>query len=298
MIDYIKAYFADKDTVFKHIHGAYKMDSNCYERFDIKKKEVVQYQTYFKSFHNLFVKISNKLGFLENSLHVLYNNLKQPDSNRNHNDFTYSNLLESLDFVKDLTDYPLEKMMLSQGLEFGFNLEVPFEVDDFIVKDCLMFDFKPHSFLEHSEEKTLKEFTHGFYKLKIYNKAKQFSLPNPILRIELKFLDKRGFNNLGIFSIKDLSDQTNLYTIFKLMMYLISKHLLVVDNVENRGFSDYKHRKIHRFCSFKFWHELPHFQLKSSKVNCYRTLEKYKLMENKKLLLSLMESKFYELINN
>lgn len=289
MIDYIKAYFADKDTVFKHIHGRYDMDSNFYERFDIEEDKFVQYQTYFKNFENLFVKISNKTGFVENSLHVLYNNLKETKSNRNDNDFTYSNLLESLDFVKNISNYPLDNMGLSQGLEFGFNIEVPFNVDDFVVKDCLMLDFKPHTFLENTETKTLKEFTRGYYRLKIYNKGKQFNRPNPLLRIELKFLDKRGFNNLGIFKLHDLSDQANLHKIFELMMFLIDKYLLIVDNVEVRGFSEYKHRKIHRFCSFKFWNELPKNKLKSSKENCYKTLEKYKLMENKKLLLNLMD---------
>src|SRR5690606_35157536 len=97
-----------------------------------------------------------------------------------------------------------------QGLEFGFNLEVPFDVDDFIINDCIMMDYKSHSKFEQTEEKTLKEFSKCYYKIKIYNKGKQFGLQHNLLRIEIKYLDKRAFNNLGIYSVQDLLCKTNL----------------------------------------------------------------------------------------
>jgi len=294
MIDYIKAYFNDKNQVFENVHSAYTMNHHHYFRFDEKTQKMIQYNTYFKKFHNLNFKITNKTGFVQNSLHCLFNNINGATINRNDNDFSYSNLLTSLDFVQNISDYPLDEMNISEGLEFGFNLEVPFDVDDFILNSCVLLKYKP---LDNTDIKTLISFTNGYCRLKIYNKAKQFSLPKSLLRIELKFIDKRAFNKLGIFTLADLAEKDNLYKIYEVMHNLINEHLMVVDNIAIRNFSDYKNKKLHRFCSSKFWNELPKSQLKFEKERCKKALSKNNLLVNKKILLSLMEAKFYELID-
>ena len=298
MIDYIKAYFEDKEAVFSHISNTYGMNSNIYERYCKKRNQMVHYNTYFKDVYNLYFKITNEKGFVENSLHSLYNRMNGSEISRNDNDFSYRDLLKTLDFLKNYTDYPLEKINLSQGLEFGFNLQVPFDVDNFIVNDCVFYGYKTHAELENTETKTFKTLKKGYYKLKIYNKGKQFNLSFPTLRIELRFLDKRGFNNLGIYTLHDLSDQQNLQKIYDLMYDEIKNHLLIVDNIEVRGFSDFKNKKLYRYTSSKFWQELPRIKTKIERQKFYKMLKKNNLLTNKKMLLSLMESKFYQLINN
>ena len=297
MIDYIKGYFKDKEQVFRHINSTYGMNSIHYSRFNKKQQVMINHDSHFKDFYNLNFKITNQKGLVENSLHVLHNNMNGAEKNRNDNDFSYSNLLSSLDFVKDISDYSLDDIDLSQKLEFGFNLEVHFDVDNFILNDCVLLNYKPHTWEENTETKTLRSFTTGYYRLKIYNKSKQFSLPNPLLRIELKFLDKRGFNDLGIYTMSDLANKENLYKIYNLMYSLIDTKLMIVDNIENRNFSDYKNRKLYRYCSPKFWNELPKDLLKSEKLKCQNMFCKNNLFTNKKTLLELMESKFYELID-
>lgn len=297
MIDYIKAYFNDKNLVFENVHSAYTMNHHHYFRFDEKTQKTIQYNTYFKKFHNLNFKITNNRGFVQNSLHCLFNNINGATINRNDNDFSYSNLLTSLDFVQNISDYPLDEMNISEGLEFGFNLEVPFDVDDFILNSCVLLKYKPHSYLDNTDIKTLISFTSGYCRLKIYNKAKQFSLPNPLLRVELKFIDKRGFNNLGIYTLSDLADKENLYKIYDVMYKLINNKLLIVDNIKNQNFSDYKSRKLYRCCSPKFWNELPKSQLNIEKLKYQKALIKNNLLTSKKTLLELMEAKFNELIN-
>lgn len=297
MIDYFKAYFNDKNQVFKHVNSNYSMTHNHYERFDKKMQEMVTYDTYFKDYYNLNLKITNHKGFIQNSLHCLYNNINGSTINRNDNDFSYCNLLTSMDFVKNILDYSLAEMNLSEGLEFGFNLMTPFNVDDFILNSCISLNYKPHTHLDSTDTKTLISFTNGYYRLKIYNKSKQFSLPSSLLRIELKFIDKRGFNNLGIYTLSDLTDKENLHKIYGVMYNLINIKLMVVDNIKNRNLSDYKNRKLYRYCSPKFWNELSKSKLKIEKTKCQKALIKNNLLTNKKTLLELMDSKFYELIN-
>ena len=297
MIDYFKAYFNDKNQVFKHVNSNYPMTHNHYERFDIKTQAMVTHDTYFKDFYNLNLKITNQKGFVQNSLHCLYNNINGATINRNDNDFSYNNLLTSMDFVQNILDYSLDEMNLSEGLEFGFNLMIPFSVDDFILNSCVLLNYKPHTHLDTTDTKTLISFTNGYYRLKIYNKSKQFSLPYSLLRIELKFIDKRGFSKLGIYALSDLADKENLYKIYDVMCNLINNKLMIVDNIDNRNFSDYKNRKLYRYCLPKFWNELPKSKLKIEKTKCQKALTKNNLLTNKKTLLELMDAKFYELID-
>ncbi|MGV8914137.1 MAG: hypothetical protein ACOH1X_01680 [Kaistella sp.] len=296
MIDYIRAYFKNKDTVRHHISDCYGMNINRYTRFSKRDDDEIKYCTYFRDFFNLNIKITNKKGFVENSLHTLYNNINGSEINRNDNDFTYNNLLSSLDYVKNLLDCPLEDAFLSQGLEFGFNIEVPFDVDCFINNDCVFYNYRTHTSTEDTDVKTIKVFSKGYCSFKIYNKGKQFQLPYPLLRIELKFLDKRGFNNLGIYTLSDLSDKDNLQKIFNLMYSELDKHLMMVDNIEVREFTDYKKKILYRYCSFKFWKELPSFKLKKEKSKCLKMLQKNKLLNNKIFVLDAIKSKFDELI--
>ncbi|AZI66542.1 hypothetical protein EIB71_02085 [Kaistella daneshvariae] len=297
MIDYIKGYFLDKNKAYEHIESTYGMNSIHYSRYNKKQQKMINYDSYFKDFHNMNVKITNKKGLVENSLHVLYNNMNGAEINRNDNDFCYSDLLTTLDFVKDVSDYSLDHIYLGQNLEFGFNLKVPFDVDKFILNECVLYDYKPHTWLENTSEKTLKSFTKGYYRFKIYNKAKQFSLTHQLLRIELKFIDKRGFNDLGIYSTADLADKENLYSIYELMYRLIDEKLMIIDNIEIPNLTEYKKRKLYRYTSAKFWSELPTTRLNIEKMTCQKLLKKNNLLTNKKILLELMESKFFELID-
>ena len=297
MIDYIKAYFTDKNVVFNHLNSAYGMNTMHYARFNKQQQEMIYYDTHYKDFHNLNFKITNKSGYVENSLHTLFNNLNGSEINRNDNDFSYSNLLTALDFVTDISDYPLQECNLSSQLEFGFNLEVPFNVDDFILNQSVLLNYKPHTYLENTDMKTLKSFSNGYYRLKIYNKGKQFSNPNQLLRIELKFTDKRGFQKLGIYKLSDFADKENLFKIYDFMYHFIEEKLMIVDNIEHQSFTDYKKRKLYNFCLPKYWNELPRSKVNSEKFKCKKMLVKNNLLTNKKILLELMESKFYELID-
>jgi hypothetical protein len=300
MIDYIKGYFKNKGDVQNHVTECYGMTVGNYTSYCPLANELIDRYTYFRDFYNLNIKITNKKGFVENSLHTLYNNMNGSQINRNDNDFSYNNLLSSLDFVQSILGCSLHDVNLSQGLEFGFNIEVPFDVDEFINNDCVFYDYRPHSNTETvcTDVKTIKVFSKGYCAFKIYNKGKQFQLPYPLLRIELKFLDKRGFNKLGIYALSDLSDKDNLQKIFNLMYSELGNHLMMVDNIEIREFTDYKKKILYRYCSFKFWNELPTFKLKKEKVKCLKILQKNKLLNNKNYVLEAIKSKFNELINN
>ncbi|RZJ52418.1 MAG: hypothetical protein EOO44_11845 [Flavobacterium sp.] len=299
MIDYIKAYFPDKNEILNLMTENYVLDKINYKRFDKKESETVLYETYKTNFENMELKITNKEAYIHNSIHRFYNKAVY-GIDGNYNDFKHSNLVNSIDFLEDRIKFHSDKLYLSQGLEFGLNLKVPFDIDQFILHECILYDFSEVSkFPQPTEEQVYKEFEKGNFRLKIYNKGRQQCKNlESILRIEIKFLDKRDFNKNGIYVLSDLENRDNLQFLYDKLITLVKSKLMCVDNIENRNFTNYKKTKLYKYCSAKFWAELDKdkFKLESNKVYSY--FEKNKLLEHKNILLDLMDIKFEELLDS
>lgn len=298
MIDYIKAYFPDKNEILGIMNENYRIDKFNYSRFNKKKEEFVLYESYKKEFENMELKITNQNAYIHHSLHRFYNEIVYGIEG-NYNDFNYSSLVNSVDFLEEQIKYPAEKLKLSQGLEFGLNLVVPFNLDNFIIKECVLYDFREASlFPEPTGEKIYKEFEKGNFRLKIYHKGRQQCKGENILRVEVKFLDKRDFNKKGIIVLTDLLDKENLIFLYNKLYEMVSYKLMCVDNIENMKFTNYKKNKFYKYCSPKYWVELNKDKFKTESKKVYPYFEKNKLLEHKKEILMLMDNKFIELLDN
>lgn len=173
MIDYIKAYFPDKNEIFGIMKDNYNLEKISYTRFDKTENALVSYETYKKEFENMELKITNQGAYIHNSLHHFYNKVVY-GIDGNYNDFKHSSLVNAIDFLEDRIKFPVDKLELSQGLEFGLNLRVPFDLDEFIVDQCILFDFcEVSKFPPPTEEQVYKEFQKGNYRLKVYHKGRQ-----------------------------------------------------------------------------------------------------------------------------
>ncbi len=298
MIDYIKAYFPDKNEIFGIMKDNYNLEKISYTRFDKAENALVLYETYKKEFENMELKITNQGAYLHNSLHHFYNKVVY-GIDENYNDFKHSSLVNAIDFLEDRIKFPVDKLELSQGLEFGLNLRVPFDLDEFILDQCILYDFcEVSKFPPPTEEQVYKEFQKGNYRLKIYHKGRQQCNGEAILRVEIKFLDKRDFNKNGICFLSDLDDRDNLIFLYDKLRSIVKLKLMCVDNIEVRDFSHYKKNKLYKYCSHKYWAELSRGSFKFESKKVYPYFEKNKLLENKKILLSLMDSKFTELLDS
>lgn len=127
MIDYIKAYFPERDEILNLMRENYTLEKINYTRFDKKENEIISYETYKQNFENMELKITNKEAYIHNSIHNFYNRAVY-GVDGNFNDFKHSNLVNSIDFLEDRIKFPSDKLYLSQGLEFGLNLKVPFDI--------------------------------------------------------------------------------------------------------------------------------------------------------------------------
>lgn len=299
MIDYIKAYFPDRNDIFRLMQENYNLDKFSYSRFDKKKNESIHYETYKKKFENMELKITNQEAYIHNSLHHFYNKFVH-NIDGNYNDFSLSKLVNSIDFLEDQIIIPSTKLELSQGLEFGLNLyNPPFDIDHFVLNECVLYNFKPATEVpEATENLVYKKFNYGNYCLKIYNKGKHQTNNEPILRVEIKFNDKRDFNKLGIVYLNDLSDRDNLIFLYEKLYNAVKYNLMVVDNLENKKLTGYLKNKLYKYCTHKYWAETPNPIRKKQHKNAINSFEKHNLFANKKTLINLMDNKFAELLES
>ncbi|OWK73108.1 hypothetical protein CBW16_10110 [Flavobacteriaceae bacterium JJC] len=299
MIDYIKLHCPDRDEAFNKFKSKFVLDEFRYSRFDRTKEEFVNYETYKKKFQNMDLVITNKTAYVHNSLHRFYN-LYTAGIDGNFNDFAFSSISKAINILTNILEIPANQLILSQNLEFGLNLEVPFEIKSFIISEALLYRFKPHTFApEPNEDMIYKDFETVNDRIRLYDKGRQQSTNPNILRIELKMKDRREFSKYGIETLEDLNNPLNLQVLYDKLYDKIKKDLVVIDSISDKNFSSYLNRKLYSFSSSKYWDELKRnnkdlYKMEIRKLSPF--LEKHKLLEHKKVILSLMEAKFNELI--
>lgn len=155
-------------------------------------------------YQGLTVIIRSKSICISGSLHYFYN-----DGIHNYNDFTYSNLIYTLNKIESLFGIDLSKFNL-KNIEVGVNICLPFRTS-FVLNNTLF-----HGIKRFKDEKVNKGkgnyrvATHDRYTIKIYDKGLQFSLPYDLLRFEIHFSRMADLKKYGITTLNDLRDRTNL----------------------------------------------------------------------------------------
>jgi hypothetical protein len=149
-------------------------------------------------YKNLVVTIyKNKVAILTGSLHYFYN-----DGIHNYNNFTFTNLVNTLEEVAKLLEIELHQIIL-QNIEFGVNIILPFLVQN-ITNNVLIHNkkefLKPYDF-------DYRRAQHQRYWIKVYNKGKHFNRPENILRVELKYKKMVDLHKIGLYNCLDLTNK-------------------------------------------------------------------------------------------
>lgn len=206
MIDNIKIRFNSKEASENYLKSTgkyiqpYFFGENKNEIYPIKKK-----------LGNIELRITEQNSVLSNSIHKFYNIKKYGDTlgSHNYNDFSYSNLLESLEYLeKDFSGLNLNDGYL-QSLEFGFNLQVDKEPKYYIDNNFLLYQHKAAAINKSTNAMHYKKFEHNNIAYKIYDKKTQYGLLNNILRVEI-VLGSSELKTLGIDSLNKLKDRQKI----------------------------------------------------------------------------------------
>lgn len=297
MIDFIRLRYLDKDMIEDFVTNQ--------DNFE-ELRAVLEYHSgeikypFTANIGSLEIRINDKSVYLKNSLHKFYNEW-QGKKNQNYNDFTYSALCQTIDYL-DNKLINLDTTRLTQ-LEFGLNIKLPIPAENIIKNNIIFHKLNIYSHNERFNGKgEYKQFNHSNYYLKIYDKAKQYNLNEHIIRFEIKFKSSKGFNVLGIYNIHDLKSKEILTRLFKELLKRFDE-LTIIDNVPSDSkMSDKDKTKLTTYLSYNYWKNLSlrnNRNIKGKEKRAFeRLLVKNDLLKTRDFLKASLIQKFDELINN
>ena len=296
MIDNVKMFVTGRHRLENHIKDNNLMDFTS--KLNMLTGEVMEYPKKGKDL-NLDVSITLEKATLLGSLHK-YKNLLEEKGNQNYDDFNFCQIQDVISGL--IKKYNIEKDTKLTNLEFGFNLIVSKDPKIILDNNLLMNNCKaPNKNLKFSGSGDYKEFQLTDYRIKIYNKSKQYSLKTNILRVELKIIQTRLLKQLGIHCLEDLLDVEALTRLFHLFMDKF-EGLNIVDNFDPEIIPEKDYNKLNRYTNPNYWIRIK--VDKSPKVigrlktDFATLLKKYKLIETKNEIRENLNLKFAELLES
>jgi hypothetical protein len=195
-------------------------------------------------YKNLVITIyKNKVAILTGSLHYFYN-----DGIHNYNNFTFTNLVNTLVEVAKLLEIELKNIIL-QNIEFGVNIILSFLVQN-ITNNLLL----------HNKKEFLKPYDFDYrraqyqrYWLKIYNKGNQFNRVENILRVELKYKRMIDLNNIGLYNCLDLTNKQLHTSLLTILLDKWSKVLLYDFKIDKNQLTPLHYRKHLEYQNANYW---------------------------------------------
>lgn len=296
MIDFVRVHYHDKSRLEPFV-----MEKETFESvitsFQYRTSEILY--PYRANLGNMEIVINESGGYVKNSVHKL-NNLLVTGRDHNYNDFPYSQLCSTIDYLSDNIIDVNEKKLTQ--LEFGLNISVTKRAETIIKKSILMHNLERHTALRKFKGRGyLLEFEHANYIIKVYDKAKQYKRRENTLRFEIKFISTKEFNPLGVYNLEDLKSKENLENLFNHLLKRFDE-LLIVDDITKNGEIKAKDLDdLNIYSSFAYWENLSDNNQRQKKMVQKRKynalLEKYDLLKTKRTLKALLVEKFEELIN-
>lgn len=267
----------------------------------------------FAEFEGL--KITIKKGTyleLSGSLHRYWNRSTIAES-VNYNDFKIPDIKGTVDLLcRKLRINPNDAPL--HNIEFGVNLEVPFNSSHFIKKCIIDYKGDPGSIGKFNGTGYLRRFEMSNYYIKIYDKGLHQNQSNNILRLEIGTKKMEHIRDSGIKTLIDICDATKLKILGMKLQNAFGK-LLMCDHINAPATLNKEERRI--FSSGinpKYWENTlpdPKSYKYGSKDKGYKSdrkrydkersrfrllIAKYNLNESQLLVTDLISKKCEELL--
>lgn len=295
MVDFIRIYYHDKQELELLVKNPNQF-STLFNVTEVNSQKAgYPLKT---SLGSMDIIVRENKAEIVNSLHVLYNYLHSNEKH-NHNDFSYSMLIEMIDSLSK--EIPGSTATKISRLEFGININTELPAKDIIRNNVLMHKDTMHNENnKYSGKGELKRFIHTDYHIKMYDKQLQFGLLKNTLRFEIVFIKSRLLNSLGVFTLNCLRHKANLR---KLFLYLIKRfnEIVIIDD-----FDSIKNKVdlclLYKFTNPLYWKSHVTKRTTQTKYNHRKKFEevvnKYGLTSIKSAINNELINKYVFLINN
>lgn len=161
---------------------------------------------------------------IEGSLHKNY------FKGENHSSFTWNNLQDEILNIENGLSINSDFAEIV-NIEFGVNIPLPFDVFPFLRKNLISHKGKPFNSYKPDRVGFVLGYVceHSQYSVKIYDKGKQFNLPDPLLRFELRYTKMQPLKDYGIRVLSDLKDFNKVKRLIELLSNAW-ENVLIYDN--------------------------------------------------------------------
>ena len=268
--------------------------------------EVIQkrhgYLNKMAMFKNLKIEISTNLKTKFSTINLTGSIHKYAQDNTNHQDFNFANVKETINELCNTLHLNPSNCLLHH-IEFGLNINPIHSTTDILnsIILCKGIDYEKKEF---NNTGYLKSFEFSQYKIKIYDKGKQYDLNNNLLRFEVKVQRMQYLHSKGI-KINTLQDLTTPVFYTDLLKVIIS-------NIDNILFYDYRIEQLKNLnkkdllimakgANPQYWIKLKNLVSANTfykKINEFKTLvSKYAPTDLQTELKNIVENKWNNLLN-
>ena len=276
MIDYFKAFINYRnDTRFQELKEA-GIFAVAVETTDTDTGEVKEAYLY----KNMNITPTGTGFVLAGSLHKYRSIIKdiatsaQIDKYKGYNGdlFTLQDITDTITHLCGVLDISPHVCTL-QNIEIGVNNVVTFAPFDFL-KGVLYHrnDYSPT--IKHGGNYI--QFEHAQYYIKLYNKGRQYELPNEVIRVEIKVMKMQKLIEAGI-NISTLADinETTLKQAFDLLYSEFNEVIYYDYSLKTEGLTEAKKRKVLEYQNRTFWEGLTYKQRYKERDRLNTLIEKY-----------------------
>ena len=276
MIDYFKAFINYRnDTRFQELCEAGTF-AVAVETTDTDTGEVKEAYLY----KNMTITPTGAGFVLAGSLHKYRSIIKgianstQIDKYKGYNGdlFTLQDITDTITHLCGVLDISPHVCTL-QNIEIGVNNVVTFAPFDFL-KGVLYHrnDYSPT--IKHGGNYI--QFEHNEYYIKLYNKGRQYELPNEVIRVEIKVMKMRKLIEAGI-EISTLADinETTLKQAFDLLYSEFNEVIYYDYSLKTDGLTEAKQRKVLEYQNRTFWEGLTYKQRYKERERLNTLIEKH-----------------------
>lgn len=213
MFDYVKILIKNPDI--KHLKSKLSFFQRlCQETGEYRGVSVADYH-----FCKIIIYDSGTVLFT-GSIHKLWNSLNNyasencklmKDKGYNGNTFTVEDLLKVRVCLTKLLNCKPQQMIF-QNVEIGVNVETNFSPNKFM-RGLL---YHKGKIFESSKSRNFFQSELEQYRVKVYNKGRQYRMKNDVLRIELHYSKMKFINQAGLFHFGDINTRvlSNLKELF------------------------------------------------------------------------------------
>lgn len=295
MIDFVKARLCNQSSLNNLMHS-----SNAFPDViaSLNMRDGTIGYPLKSKVENIEFRLTENNAYVQNSIHILNNCLNNGEA-QNYNDFSHTEICNSLDFLEKKVSGLLNATITQ--LEFGFNINTSTSPSNIIQNNVLMHDYRGHNLnSSFNGQGSLKRFDYHNYQVKIYDKGMQSGLSTNLLRYEVRIKNTKELHKMMIWNLADLKKETALQQLFNFSMNKFDK-LIILDTLSNRAQVPEEERaKLNEYRSSDFWNSLSARDLRNKKAkhkkHFYDLIIKHDLLKIKNGLKRRLQSKFQQLM--